>query len=90
MMQLRTRIGLMVVGADFWAFVSKRERRMEELEAELDRAELKSIRGVRDLVQTFHKHLECGTDEDSLRDGLSNALVDLNDHVARLEEHSST
>jgi hypothetical protein len=88
MMQLRTRIGLMVVGADFWAFVSKRERRMEELEAELDRAELKSIRGVRDLVQTFRDHLDRETPEEVLREGFDQALVDLKDHVARLEEHA--
>ena len=60
------------------------------LRAELGRQELKSIRGVRDLVERFHYWVERGTDEDTLRDGLSNALVDLNDHVARLEEHSST
>jgi hypothetical protein len=87
MMQLRTRIGLRLVGQDFWAFVSKRERRMENLEAEIEKLELQNVRGYRDLIQNFHDHLEAGVDEEALRDGLAIALVDLNDHVARLEEH---
>jgi hypothetical protein len=89
-MLLRTKIGLRLVGEDFWAFVSKRERRMDDLEDEIEKLELQSIRNTRDLIQTFHDSLEAEVDGDVLRDGLELALVDLNDHVARLEEFSST
>jgi hypothetical protein len=58
----------------------------EQLEM-IEQQELQQIKVARDLIQNFHDALEAEVDEDTLRNGLEIALVDLNDHVARLEEH---
>jgi hypothetical protein len=89
-MQLRTKIALRLVGRDFWHFVGSRERAMEEMIAEIEQAELQQVKCARDLIQNFHDSLEAEVDEETLINGLEIALVDLNDHVARLEEFSST
>jgi hypothetical protein len=58
-----------------------------QLREELARVDLDHARHIRDLINNFSVALDT-PDEDALRDGLSAALSDLNDHVARLEEHS--
>lgn len=55
--------------------------------AHIDWLELQHSRNIRDLIANFQAALDA-PDEDALRDGLVLALSDLNDHVARLEEHS--
>jgi hypothetical protein len=56
------------------------------LRAQMMKMDLDHARATRDLVTHFLDSL--GGDEEALRYGLSTGLADLNDHVARLEEHS--
>ena len=56
------------------------------LRQEMDRVDLLHARNVRDLIDNFIAAVD--DDPDELRDGLEQGLSDLNDHVARLEEHS--
>lgn len=56
------------------------------LRAQIAKMDLQHARSTRDLINHFLESL--GGDEEALRYGLSSGLADLNDHVARLEEHS--
>jgi hypothetical protein len=60
----------------------------ERLRAQIAKMDLDHARATRDLVSHFLDSL--GGDEEALRYGLSSGLADLNDHVARLEEHSAS
>ncbi len=48
-----------------------------------------SARHNRDIIAQFLVELDRPEDHDELRETLHQALVDLSDHVARLEEHVS-
>ena len=65
------------------------KERISELEEQIREMELAHVRNARDLIDNFVAAMEY-EDQDEVRDAMENALVDLNDHVARLEEHSST
>ena len=57
-------------------------------EQEIAELRLEHVRNVRDLVSHFLEALESDLDEEELRETLENGLRDLNDHVARMEEHA--
>ena len=52
----------------------------------MDRVDLQHARYVRDLIAHFSRRSM--KDEEALRNGIELGLSDLNDHVARLEEHA--
>jgi len=51
--------------------------------------EIHHVRNVRDLVESFTEALEYGVPDEDLMEDLRKGLCDLNDHLARLEEHSA-
>jgi hypothetical protein len=70
-----------------WSLVLEQRNLLDVQRAHISALELQYARNVRDLISNFRLALE-NEDDDALRDGLGLALSDLNDHVARLEEHS--
>lgn len=59
----------------------------EALRAAMSKVDLQHARATRDLVSHFLAAVDDAGGE-ALRDGIEAGLSDLNDHVARLEEHS--
>ena len=59
------------------------------LRAALGKVDLQHAKATRDLVAHFLAAVDDAGGE-ALRDGIEAGLSDLNDHVARLEEHTST
>jgi hypothetical protein len=72
-----------------YALCQEQSECIQRQKAHIDFLELTHTRNVRDLIHNFQAALDA-PDEDVLRDGLEAALVDLNDHVARLEEHAES
>ena len=62
---------------------------IQELHAEMARLQLAHARNVRDLISHFHHCVVEGEDMDFLEETLEAGLRDMNDSVARLEEHSA-
>jgi DNA-binding GntR family transcriptional regulator len=67
----------------------KQNCEIEALHAEVSRLQLAHARNVRDLVSHFHHCVVEGEDMDFLEETLEAGLRDMNDSVARLEEHSA-
>ena len=61
---------------------------VQEAAEEKTRMEMEYLRYVRDLMQRFLRVLDA-VDGDALRFELEKGLSDLEDHVARLEEHAA-
>ena len=66
--------------------IEERDATIRVLRMAMDKVDLQHARNVRDLTERFIQALD--EDEEALRDGIAMGLSDLNDHVARLEEHS--
>ena len=66
----------------------KKGDQIEELRGELARLQLAHARNVRDLISHFHHALTEEEDLDALEETLELGLRDMNDSVARLEEHA--
>jgi hypothetical protein len=66
--------------------IREQEDTIRVLRMAMDRVDLLHARHNRDLCAKFLAAVE--DDAEVLRDGIEAGLSDLNDHVARLEEHS--
>ena len=77
---------------DLVLYLAEERRRkvyeIEQLHAEMGRLQLAHARNVRDLVSHFHHCVVEGEDMDALEETLEMGLRDMNDSVARLEEHT--
>ncbi len=62
---------------------------LEMVIANTNRSLLESAQHNRDIIAQFLIELDSPEDHDTLRETLHAALIDLSDHVARLEEHVS-
>ncbi len=67
----------------------RRQKRseIERLQSENLHLQLQHARNVRDLIAHFHYSVAEGEDLEMLEDVLEKGLQDMNDSVARLEEH---
>jgi len=83
-MFLRRLLGLDLVPRALEVINTQTERIQEWMEYSAQQ-ELQHTRNVRDLVQNF---LIVQQEEIDVREELEKGLQDLNDHVARLEEHA--
>jgi len=79
---------------DFIGWYRQHDRVMALLQAQTEeivrlnlQTDLHHARNVRDLVDSFLQALEYEIPEEELKAVLEKGLRDLNDHVARLEEH---
>jgi hypothetical protein len=68
--------------------IQEQEDRIRVLRMAMDKVDLEHARYTRNLIQHFLVAVEDGEEAEALRDGIEDGLSDLNDHVARLEEHS--
>ena len=66
--------------------IQEREATIRVLRMAMDRVDLAHAVATRDLVEHFLAALD--EDEEAIREGILNGLSDLNDHVARLQEHA--
>ena len=91
-MRKRVLIGLLIGGAELRNLIESQSAAigliLEEREEEKTRTEMEYLRYVRDLMKHFLRILD-STDDDFLRYELKKGLSDLEDHVARLEEHAA-
>ena len=69
------------------AELEEKESLVRVLRLAMDKVDLQHAKAVRNLTSHFLEALE-EDDVQALRDGIEAGLSDLNDHVARLEEHS--
>ena len=84
--RLLTRLNL-VDASTAWGVIEDLTKILKDREEQLGQYELRHVRQVRDLVEAFHGSIGV-VDDDALREDLEKGLLDLNDHVARLEEHA--
>ena len=69
------------------AELEEKEGLIRVLRMAMDAVDLQHAKAVRNLTSHFLEALEYD-DMEALRDGIMEGLSDLNDHVARLEEHA--
>ena len=69
-----------------WALVRDQAEVIKMQRAQMERMQLEYARNVRDLIEAFFVAQQSGED---VRDQLLEGLRDLQDEVARLEEHSA-
>ena len=76
-----------MLGSDprLWALVKNQHELIQSLRAESERQQLEYARNVRDLLVNFRGALN--EDRDQIDSILENAITDMSDSVARLEEH---
>ena len=72
---------------DMQEILDDRNDTIRVLRMAMDKADLQHAKAIRNLTSHFLEALEEENIE-ALRDGIEKGLSDLNDHVARLEEHS--
>jgi predicted DNA-binding protein YlxM (UPF0122 family) len=68
--------------------MEEQEAKIRVLRMAMDKVDLMHARATRDLVAHFLAAVE--EEDEVLRDGIEAGLSDLNDHVARLEEHAES
>ena len=72
-----------------WLALERKQQglEIERLRGEMDRMQLSHARNVRDILASVQHEIEEG-DVDDLLERLEDGLRDMNDSVARLEEHA--
>lgn len=87
LMKWRTALALRLVREEVEAYSAAHESAMVQLVEEFNRQMVESARHNRDIIAQFLIVLDEPETHDELRETLHEALMDLSDHVARLEEH---
>jgi len=83
---VRNRRSVLRILATQYCEIARHMHEMGELRSEVERNSLEYSRNLRDLIVKFRIALEEPAD-DEIRDRLDEAIRDLDDEVARQEEH---
>ena len=90
LLSYRSEADLLDIALGFKQIVGYQQSIIDNLESDIETQQLEHARCHRDMLAAFLVALDKPEDEDELRDTLHEALIDMSDEVARLEEHIST